>query len=302
VGLSRRDILFGVPGAAVGYLTAKALGDTGASDTRGFRFAHLTDVHMVAQKGPERSFARALEHAQSRGAELIVNGGDAIMDASDTERKLVETYWSAYNRILQQHNSLPVANVLGNHDVFGWASDERRIEAKTETFQRLGMEQPYYSFDRGGWKLIVLDSIGWAPERPRGYQAMLGLEQAQWLASEIESTSLPVCIISHIPLLSVCAFFDGRNEESGNWKVPGAWMHLDSRDIKELFSRHPQVKLCLSGHIHLVDNVKYANVDYYCNGAVSGYYWKGPYQGFGPAYALVDLLPDGSYEHEMVYY
>ena len=303
MGLSRRDILIGAPGVAAGYLTAKVLADTrGPTDRRGFRIAHLTDVHILPKRGPEKSFAEALEHAQGRGAELIINGGDAIMDASDTKMSLVETYWSAYNRILKEHNSLPVINVLGNHDVFGWSSRDRRVEFKAEALQRLGLEKPYYSLEKAGWKLIVLDSIAWAPERPRGYKADLGLDQQQWLTAELESTKLPTCVISHIPILSACAFFDGPNEETDDWTVPGAWMHLDARALNDLFSKHPQVKLCLSGHIHLVDSVRFVRVEYFCDGAVSGYYWKGPYQGFGPGYALVDLLPDGSYRHEMVYY
>jgi Icc protein len=302
VGLSRRDILIGAPGVAVGYLTAKVLGDTGDSGTERLRIAHLTDVHMVPDKGPEKRFAQALEHAQHMGADLIINGGDAIMDASKTEMRLVDAAWSSYHRILKQHNSLPVLNVLGNHDVFGWATEDRRIESKADALQRIGLDRGYYSTEKGGWKLIVLDSISYAPNRSTGYEALLGLEQLNWLKTELEATDLPVCVVSHIPIISACAFFDGQNEKTGNWTVPGEWMHLDARSFKRLFADHPNVKLCISGHIHLVDSLKYANVEYFCNGAVCGYYWKGPYQEFGPAYALVDLYPNGSYEHQMIYY
>jgi hypothetical protein len=55
------------------------------------------------------------------------------------------------------------------------------------------------------------------------------------------------------------------------------------------------VKVCLSGHIHLVDRVDYLGVSYLCNGAVSGAWWKGPNQEFGNGYAIVDLFPDGAF-------
>ena len=59
-------------------------------------------------------------------------------------------------------------------------------------------------------------------------------------------------------------FFDRHNERSGDWNVPGRWTHLDAREFKNLFRQHPQVKLCLSGHIHL-------GVGYQYNGSPYGY-------------------------------
>jgi 3',5'-cyclic AMP phosphodiesterase CpdA len=75
-------------------------------------------------------------------------------------------------------------------------------------------------------------------------------------------------------------------------------MHIDARRIKDLFREHPNVKLALSGHIHLKDRVDYNSVTYLCNGAVSGSWWGGPYQECPPGYALVDLFSDGSFEYE----
>ena len=127
-------------------------------------------------------------------------------------------------------------------------------------------------------------------------------EQFQWLAQELDGNELPCCIVSHIPILSACSFFDGPNEQSGNWSVPGEWMHLDARPIKNLFTQHPEVKLCLSGHIHLGERLDYLGVSYFCNGAVCGNYWRGAKQEFAPAYALTDLFSDGTFENRLVFY
>jgi 3',5'-cyclic-AMP phosphodiesterase len=67
--------------------------------------------------------------------------------------------------------------------------------------------------------------------------------------------------------------FDGDNEKSGDWVIPGAWVHIDARRIVELFHQHKNVKLCLSGHIHLFDRVLYNGVTYICDGAVCGRWW-----------------------------
>jgi predicted phosphodiesterase len=90
----------------------------------------------------------------------------------------------------------------------------------------------------------------------------------------------------------------GRNSALGH-----AVMHSDWRELKSLFKEHPNVKLALSGHLHLVDEVKYGGVSYMCNGAVSGGWWKGAHLGEGDAgYALLDLYDDGRFNREYVPY
>jgi len=100
----------------------------------------------------------------------------------------------------------------------------------------------------------------------------------------------------------MCAFLDGPNEQTGQWRVPGAWMHIDARRIKDLFRKHRNVQLCISGHIHLHDRVDYLGVSYFCNGAVCGGWWNGGFQEFLPSYAIVDLYDDGSFENRLVPY
>ena len=73
--------------------------------------------------------------------------------------------------------------------------------------------------------------------------------------------------------------------------------------LKELFLRHPRIKLALSGHMHQVDRVDYQGIAYICGGAVSGNWWDaGKYIGFGPAYVMVDLHADGTFRHDVVFW
>ncbi|MDW8263604.1 MAG: metallophosphoesterase, partial [Phycisphaerales bacterium] len=133
-----------------------------------------------------------------------------------------------------------------------------------------------------------------------GYVARLDPEQFDWLAGELAGPSRdrPVVVLSHIPIVCACAMFDGDNETSGDWRIPGAFVHVDARRIKDLFYRHRNVKLALSGHIHLADRVDYLGVTYVCNGAVSAGWWKGPNQEFGNGYGIVRLWADGSFAAE----
>jgi hypothetical protein len=98
-------------------------------------------------------------------------------------------------------------------------------------------------------------------------------------------------------------FFDGGKERVREdfWHVPDAWMHRDVKPVLDLFKGH-NVRLLLSGHIHLVDRVEYLNMTFVCDGAVSGAWWKGPNQEFAEGYGVIDLWPDGSFKHQYVTY
>jgi 3',5'-cyclic-AMP phosphodiesterase len=168
----------------------------------------------------------------------------------------------------------------------------------------LKLKERYYSFDSHGWHFIVLDSTHIRPDG-KWYTAKLDEEQFKWLQSDLKNLpeNAKVLVLSHIPILAASAFLDGDNAQTGDWVVPGAWMHIDAGKIIELFYKHPQVKVCLSGHLHLLDKVVYNNVTYYCNGATSGSWWDDePYHQTHAGYAIVDLYEDGNSTRQYVEY
>jgi predicted phosphodiesterase len=77
-------------------------------------------------------------------------------------------------------------------------------------------------------------------------------------------------------------------------------MHIDARKIKELFRGYPNVRLCISGHMHMVDRVVYNDVTYICDGAVCGAWWNGNQYEFEEGYGVFDLYDDGTFEHQYV--
>ena len=51
------------------------------------------------------------------------------------------------------------------------------------------------------------------------------------------------------------------------------------------------------------ERLDYLGVSYVCSGAVCGNWWNADapaFHEFGPAWAVVDLFDDGSFEHRMV--
>lgn len=282
---------------------------------RSLRIAHLTDIHVRSGKA-ERGMIKALHHVQNLEdtPDVIFNGGDAIGDALYRDKANTQAQWNVWNDVLKKECSLPVYHCIGNHDVWGWGLHddnlgqvqrikENKLYGKQWAIEEFRLSGRYYSFDKAGWHFIVLDSTRKASNE-RSYLAKLDEEQFEWLKKELNSTpsNVPVCVLSHIPIHSFSAFFLGKNEESGNWRVPASWMHIDARRIKDLFFKHKNVKVCLSGHTHLQDEVEYAGVKYWGNGAVSGGWWGGAYQEFPPAYAVIDLYEDGSSERTFYAY
>ena len=286
------------------------------------RFAHITDIHVKPGIVPETGMAKALQHVQQLHPQVdfIINGGDSIMDALEVDKQKTQIQWDLFHTILKKENNLPIYHCIGNHDVWGWFIKENlapdsyrdrqggkpkddRLYGKTWVVETLEMRNRFYSFTKGKWHFIILDSTQMNPAG--GYIAFIDPEQLQWLQEDLLATPKDqfVCIVSHIPILSICAalFFD-RTEANGDLKIQRNLMHTDFLALKKIFFHYPNIKLCLSGHIHLQDELDYLGVNYYCNGAVSGNWWKGAFQEFAPAYAVVELSQDGSFKRTMVSY
>jgi Icc protein len=320
--ISRRGFLK-TGGAALGAsflvkeFTPNSYSNRAASEiaaNRVLRVAHITDVHYFPYKKIPKLFASALQQIQNIDPtpDVIFNTGDSIFDSLDMDKYWTQYQWDAFNQIMATECSLPVYHCLGNHDVWGWAyqyTDPSIVDdplfGKEMAVQVLNLPGRYYSFDLAGWHFIILDSMQ-PPEVEEPFTCYIGKldeEQFGWLEKELkQNRKQPVCILSHIPLLCACEYYDGDNETPDYWKVPAAWMHIDSRRTRNLFLEHPNVKLCLSGHAHQVEDLRYLGVKYLNDGAICGAWWDGSYLDFPPGYVIVDLYDDGSSTSQFMTY
>lgn len=300
--LTRRTLLAGGLGAiaTTAFPSGKFSKKTPA---RSLRIVHLTDTHLKTDPNTRASFARCLDKIQRQEKpDLIFQGGDIVMDALDLDRNRVQAQFDLAARTLREHLDVPMYHCIGNHDVWGWNRPDRDFLAQDRRFGKgwwlewTGYNSTYYSFDRAGWHFVFLDSI--MPGPVRGYSARLDDAQFQWLQADLNRVprETPICIVSHIPILSTAAQFFGPSEHSGKrWEVSGTLMHLDARHLKDLFLQHPNVRLCLSGHIHMNSHVRYNDVAHISNGAVSGAWWNGSMQETPPGYGVVDFFPNGRF-------
>lgn len=301
--ISRREII-AASGAAL-VLPSSAI--AAPLRKRKLRIAHLTDFHVQPEQGAPKGMEMALEHAQSHRdkPQLMITGGDLIMDAWGIDKDRVAKQWDIYNNLIKENVEIPIAQTIGNHDVWGYGNPSKfsseSLYGKKWFCEAVGQEKPYRSFDKNGWHIVLLDSVF---HKDNGYIAKLDEEQFAWLENDLANTpaKTPVLVVTHIPILGVCSLFDGDNEKSGSWVMPGSYIHIDARRLVDLFLKHPNVKLCLSGHEHQLDEVVYNGVTYICNGAVCAGWWGGDYFQCTYGYALVDLYDDGTFENKYVPY
>jgi hypothetical protein len=209
----------------------------------------------------------------------------------------------------ERYYSFDAAAATGNEG----ASQQRHGGAEVnenELVQALGRTaptatpSPQSTVPSPPWHIIVLDGTQPDPNDDNGYKAFLDEAQFDFLQRDLKATdpATPVLVMSHIPIMSASAILWSRKDNRGDFVTSGSLIHQDGLKIKDLFAKHPNVKVCVSGHLHHVDRVDYNGVTYLCNGAVSGNWWKGRHKDCDEGYAVLDLYDDGSFERRYVTY
>lgn len=295
--MKRRELIKNI-GLTAGAVTfAGITSDVIASDRkdkrrRVLRVAHITDVHIRPEHDAPNRFGKCVDEIKKHKIDFFLNGGDTIYaaDYNHITRERVDEQWKIWQSCRDKIKEYEVHSCLGNHDMW-WAAPDKQdaMYGKEHVVKQLEISNRYYSFNKKGWHFIILDSNNKSA-------GSLDDEQRKWLEEDLAKlqTGTPVICLSHYPILAVCTILDGGN-------------HTDSKYISELFYKHKDKKItCLSGHIHLQDQAEYNGVHYFCNGALSGFWWedgdkesagKYYYKQTPPGYAIVDLYEDGTVEN-----
>ncbi|QOJ14533.1 MAG: metallophosphoesterase [Planctomycetia bacterium] len=271
---------------------------------RVLRFAHMTDIHVQPERRAPQGMAACLKDAMSLKDRpgLIVTGGDLIMDAFEAGRARSQEQWDLFHSVLRDESGVPAVHTIGNHDVWGWKRSKSGCTGSEPGYgkawycEMMSLSKPYHSHSRDGWHFIHLDSI---TQHGEGYAGGLDDEQFEWLTADLKThAAQPTVVISHIPIFGACGQVWTKDEQTKRrWEQGGGLMHLDARRIMKLFLENRQVKLCLSGHLHLNERVDFNGVTYICDGAVCGRWWRGKHEQTVEGYGLIDLFSDGGFEY-----
>ncbi len=307
-GLAALGAWIGIGGASTARAASPAGALQPATRARALRFAHLSDLHIQPEKRATEGVAACLNHLSTHDAkpELIVTGGDLIMDGFGRDEARTRLQFELLTKTLADHAPCPVAHTLGNHDIWGWDKAKSKTTGtesrwgKAWALEQLKMSKPYHAFDRGGWRFIVLDSV--RPKDDDGYIAYLDDAQLAWLTAELQQTpaSTPIVVVSHISIFAASPILD--SDPKVPLEAKHGVIHRDAAALHRLFRAHGNVRLALSGHMHRNDRTEIDGVTYICDGAVSGSWWKGRKAQCDEGYGLIDLYSDGTFDHRYVKY
>ncbi len=274
---SRRHFL----AAAAGTAMASMLPRTGQAAIEGhpeaFSFLFLTDTHLQPELNAAQGCSMAFKHARTLHADFAIQGGDHIFDGLGVPKSRSMQLYDLYAETEQQLG-LKTYHTIGNHDVIGLypgsgMSPGDPQYGKAVFQERIG--KLYQSFDHKGVHFIVLDSIGFTPDR--AYEGHIDAGQLSWLAGDLAKVpaAQPVIVSVHIPLVTAFSSYvpvptspPAHHGES----VSNAWQVLP------LFEGH-HVLGVLQGHTHIHERVEWQGIPYITGGAVSGNWWKGVRMG-----------------------
>lgn len=299
--MNRRDLLAAATAAGATVVTTRPA--SAAAPLGSVRVAHVTDTHITADRKAPEGMAALFAHMFDRPdrPEIVLNTGDTVMAVDGGVTGAAAAAQIALWKDAVKQCPVPIHSCLGNHDIWGGKEPTPDVPAAKAgaalMVETLGMPHRWHSFDHGGWHIVALDSMS--------ALGALSAEQVAWLEKDLAATprERPVCILSHLPIVSVTSSLYGDSRRRGNSiDVPGGWQHADCWLLSEIFRAAGNVRLCLSGHMHTQDRCEYRGTWYICGGAASGAWWNGAEYGFPPCYGLIDLHPDGRFDYAFVDY
>ncbi|MEK7561746.1 MAG: metallophosphoesterase [Patescibacteria group bacterium] len=212
------------------------------------KFAIINDMHIGPvesghYKGVQRKLVsesgRLVEefvdrmNAQER-PEFVVNLGDSIEDVNSRD---IDIQSFKKSIALLSGLKMPVYSMVGNHDV--------KTLTQEEVAKILGIEQMYYSFDRGAYHFVVLSFEMTGNHRDGDINAKLPAKQLEWLKKNLSKTSKSTIVFSHYGLAD-----DDMKDNFWFENAPHLGHLANKLEIREILEESGKVKAVISAHQH----------------------------------------------------
>lgn len=232
-------------------LTAASLGSSSLlsdDETRRLRVGLMTDLHY-ADKAPAgtRHYRETLAKLEEAARQFerdkpsfIVELGDLIDAAAsvETEQSYLKTINRPFSAICKDRHY-----VLGNHCVDTLSKDE--------FLGTVEQEKSYYSFDRGGFHFVVLDSCFRSDGQPYGRKnfqwtdANIPAAEIEWLEGDLKASDKPVIVFAH-----------QRLDVSNSHGVK------NNADVRKVLEASRRVLAVFQGHSHQNDLKEIGGIHY----------------------------------------
>jgi 3',5'-cyclic AMP phosphodiesterase CpdA len=205
-----------------------------------FRFGVIADCQFADQPDSEpldrryrlspHKLREAVADLNSRSLEFVVNLGDTI----DCDLISFETMMPIFGEL-----KAPVRHVLGNHDFSVAAGSKKKVA------DRLGLSKGHYSWERSGWRFLVLDGnavslFAHEPGSPAmaearkifdaaagallDYNGGLGESQLAWLDAQLKAARTAgqkVIVFCHYPVFP--------ENKHNLWDSEAVLKHIDAQ-------------------------------------------------------------------------
>jgi len=251
-----------------------------------FSFGAIADCQYCDADSERRRYRlspeklqKCVDHLNTVELSFVVHLGDFI-----------DKDWESFDVVVPIYEKLkaPHYHVLGNHD-FSVADDKKLLVP-----ERLGMPSRYYSFEREGWRFIVVDgndlSLYAHPKgserhkesvairdtfekKPPHYNGGVGDGQIAWLHTEFkaaEKASQPVVLFCHFPIFPK----NGHN----------LW---NDSQIVDLLDEYSHIIAWINGHNHAGNYGEKDGIHYLT--------LKGMVDTTETSYAIIDVYNDHLY-------
>jgi len=288
--LDRRKFLqlAGLTGAAAAIARPAALSwAPGDAAPGSLDFVFFTDTHIEPELDAPHGCDMCFHKIAGLKPEFAIMGGDHVYDALGVGGKRADLVFDLYKRterILQ----MPIYHTIGNHDAFGVLTKSGVAPSDPGYGKKMYEERvgkTYYSFDRKGYRFIVLDSI--QPTADRMWEARVDEKQLDWLADDLKSagTQTPVIVVIHVPLVTAFGTYAERiaaNQKYNTLTVANA------PDVLARFQGYNVIAV-LQGHTHVTEVVEHKATKFITSGAVCGNWWHGPRMGVPEGFMVISL-------------
>lgn len=211
-------------------------------------YAHKQRLAIVGDLHYETDQQAGLAEAQ---AQLIALAPEAVVSLGDqggyshcgTRLSFEEgrDYFSDFG--------VPFYPLIGNHDMEGkeFETDEAAVAAWCEVF---GRERPYYSIDWGTALGICLSQTHFRQNEGSHHEVHIDEQQLAWFIETVTAhPNRPIFVFSHAPILGSGV----RILQDLHLKGPNAYLnhYTYPQQFMEVVKANPQIKLWISGHIHV---------------------------------------------------
>lgn len=248
--LSRRRFLLGaaagVLGAGLGpSLTMRFPEALAYEPFQPFRFAYVTDVHLTNSEPDSYELMHESQlFLQELVKELNQDKPDFVMFGGDQVQSIGkdESNWQLFLDIVQTL-TMPWAFVLGEADVSGTSSVDK-IKTFGPDWKSAGIETdtPYWSHKLAQTPNVHM--IGLDTSLPNTNVGGMSRRQLDWLKADLtDNKRFFTIIFSHHPLLPPPPYDGGPPWD--DYVIP------DGGAVREIIGAFPNVKLVISGHLHI---------------------------------------------------